>query len=51
MLHVVAIFIIQRILKEIQNEKLNEIDEQNSEDVDHIDGERTNLEESASVLQ
>ena len=31
--------------------KINEIDEQNSEDVDHIDGERTNSEESASVLK
>ena len=31
--------------------KLNEIDEQNSKDVDHIDDDRTNSEESTSVLR
>ena len=31
--------------------KINEIDEQNSEDIDHIDDNRTNSKESASVLR
>ena len=32
-------------------QKINETDKQNSEDVDHINGDRANSEESASVLR
>ena len=38
-------------LKTNSKRKINEIDEQNSEDVDHIDGDRTRSEESKSVLR
>ena len=52
MLYVVGIFIIQRNLKQIQKKKKKiEIDEQNSEDIDHIGDDKTNSEEYASVLR
>ena len=51
MLYVVGIFILQKNLKQIQKKKKIEIDEQNSEDIDHIGDDKTNSEEYASVLR
>ena len=40
-----------KTLERNSKRKINEIDEQNREDLDHIDDNRTNSEELASVLR